>query len=220
MKILAIADEPSSLLWGEQVRRELSDVDLILSAGDLPASYLSYLTCFTNAPIVYVRGNHDDSFSSRPPEGCLCCEDTVVSVRGLRVLGLGGSMRYRPDGTNMFTEKEMERRIRSLRFLLRQTRGFDILLAHAPIRGVGDQEDLCHQGFTCFGPFLDSYRPALMLHGHVHQAYTAWFQREREYHGIPVVNVWEKYKFDFDPPTQPKPTLCGAWMLKRASEIR
>ena len=62
MKILAIADEPSNRLWSEQCREALRGVDLILSAGDLPGTYLSYLTCFTNAPIVYVRGNHDDRY--------------------------------------------------------------------------------------------------------------------------------------------------------------
>ena len=221
MRILAIADEPSQKLWGEQVRRELDGVDLILSAGDLPTRYLTYLTCFTSAPIVYVRGNHDDALINQPPEGCLCAEDTVVEVKGVRILGLGGSMRYRPDGQNMFTEQEMIARIRKLRFRLKMTGGFDILLAHAPIRGVGDQEDLCHQGFACFGSLLDVYHPALMLHGHVHQSYTAWFQREREYHGIPVVNAWTSYVLDL-PDLSPErtPTRLGHRMLRKASEFR
>ena len=107
MRILAIADEPSPKLWGERVKQELEGIDLILSAGDLPARYLSYLTCFTSAPIVYVRGNHDDHYAQVAPEGCLCAEDTVVQARGIRILGLGGSMRYRPDGKNMYSEKEM-----------------------------------------------------------------------------------------------------------------
>ncbi|MCR5369788.1 MAG: metallophosphoesterase, partial [Clostridium sp.] len=125
MRILAIADEPSPRLWGERVRQELEGIDLILSAGDLPARYLSYLTCFTSAPIVYVRGNHDDIYEENPPEGCICAEDTVVEVNGVRILGLGGSMRYRRDGSNMYSEQEMSARIRKLRFRLRMTGGFD-----------------------------------------------------------------------------------------------
>ena len=54
MRILAIADEPSPRLWGELCREALRDVDIILSAGDLPAKYLSFLTCFTNAPMTTV----------------------------------------------------------------------------------------------------------------------------------------------------------------------
>ena len=69
MRILAIADEPSPRLWGELCRDALRDVDIILSAGDLPAKYLSFLTCFTDAPIIYVYGNHDDRYEKEPPEG-------------------------------------------------------------------------------------------------------------------------------------------------------
>ena len=117
MRILAIADEPSPRLWGDLCREALRGVDIILSAGDLPAKYLSFLTCFTNAPIVYVPGNHDDRYESEPPEGCLCADGTVVQVKGVRIFGLGGSIRYRPDGKHMYTEKEMASRISSFRRL-------------------------------------------------------------------------------------------------------
>ena len=113
MRILALSDEPSQRLWGDLCRQSLAGVDLILSAGDLPAKYLSFLTCFTDAPIVYVPGNHDDRYLKEPPEGCLCADNKLVMVRGVRILGLGGSRRYRPDGWYMYTEKEMRRRIRT-----------------------------------------------------------------------------------------------------------
>ncbi len=221
MRILAIADEPDQRLWGERCRDLLADVDLILSAGDLPASYLSYLTCFTNAPIVYVCGNHDDSYQKKPPEGCLCAENRVVQVKGVRILGLGGSNRYRPDGLNMYTEKEMSSRIRGLRFLLRSTGGFDILLTHAPLRGCGDQDDLAHRGFSCFGSLLEKHRPAVMIHGHVHRSYTAWFKREREYQGIPVINAWSSYIFDLpEIKNRREPTRRGLRLMRKASEIK
>ena len=113
MRILAIADEPSKRLWGDLCREALSGVDLILSAGDLPAKYLSFLTCFTDAPIVYVRGNHDDRYEKEPPEGCLCADGKIIQVSGVRILGLGGSIRYRPDGVNMFSEKEIPPSLKS-----------------------------------------------------------------------------------------------------------
>ena len=220
MRVLAIADEPSPKLWGERVKQELAGIDLILSAGDLPARYLSYITCFTSAPIVYVRGNHDDRYADQPPEGCICAEDAVVQVNGVRILGLGGSMRYRPDGKNMYSEKEMAERIRKLRFRLRMTGGFDVLLAHAPIRHCGDQEDLCHQGFVCLGHLLDKHKPAIMIHGHVHQSYTAFFQRERDYNGVPVVNAFTSYIFDLPETPNPKsPTRLGRRYLRKTSEL-
>ena len=218
MRILAISDEPSERLWGERCREALSGVDLILSAGDLPASYLSYLTCFTNAPVIYVHGNHDDRYAQKPPEGCLCADGKIMQIKGVRILGLGGSVRYRPDGVNMYSEKEMAARIRSLRRRLHFTGGFDILLTHAPIRGVGDQDSVSHRGFECFGPLLDRYSPAVMIHGHMHQAYTAFFQRQREYNGIPVINASTAYEFDLpETPNKKEPTRYGLRLMEKAA---
>ena len=221
MRILALSDEPSQRLWGELCREALSGVDLILSAGDLPAKYLSFLTCFTNAPIVYVPGNHDDRYLKEPPEGCLCADDRIVMVKGVRILGLGGSLRYRPDGIYMYSEKEMNRRISALRGKIRSAGGFDILLAHAPIRGVGDQEDLCHRGFECFGPLLDQWHPAVMVHGHVHQSYAGpYFHRELSWNGIPVINASTSYEFDLpDTPDRKEPTRRGLRQLQKSSQL-
>ena len=220
MRILALADEPSDRLWSDRCRDALSGIDLILSAGDLPSSYLSFITCFTNAPVVYVHGNHDDKYAQKPPEGCLCADGKVVQLKGVRILGLGGSLRYRPDAVNMYSEQEMEDRIRSLRWNLRSTGGFDILLTHSPIRGVGDQEHISHRGFECFGPLLDKYRPAVMIHGHVHQAYSAFFQRQRDYHGIPVINASTSYVFDLpDTPDRKEPSRRGLRIMEKASRF-
>ena len=220
MRILAVSDEPSDRLWGAQCREALSGADLILSAGDLPASYLSYLTCFTSAPVLYVHGNHDDAYLKNPPEGCLCVDGKILMVKGVRILGLGGSFRYRPDAVNMYTEQEMASRIKSLRRKLRATGGFDILLTHAPIRGVGDEDHPSHRGFECFGPFLDRYRPAVMVHGHMHQAYSAFFRRERDYHGIPVINASTSWQFDLpETPDRREPSRRGLRIMEKAARF-
>ena len=221
MRILAIADEPSPRLWGNLCREALSSVDLILSAGDLPSKYLCFLTCFTDAPIVYVHGNHDDRYAKEPPEGCLCADGKVVLVKGVRILGLGGSIRYRPDGEHMYSEKEMACRIASLKRQMRSAGGFDILLTHSPIRHFGDQDDFAHRGFECFGPLLDTWHPAVMVHGHVHQAYTgSHFVRERDWHGVPVINASMAYEFDLpETPDRKEPTRLGRRMLERNSRL-
>ncbi len=220
MRILVLADEPSSKLWGDRCRESLSGVDLILSAGDLPAPYLSFLTCFTSAPIYYVHGNHDDKYEQNPPEGCLCIDGRIAEFRGVRILGLGGSIRYRPDAVNMYTEEEMAARIASLRRKLRATGGFDILLTHSPIRGVGDQDTHTHRGFACFASLLDRYHPAVMVHGHVHQAYSPFFQRQREYHGIPVINASTCWEFDLpETPNRKEPSSRGLRIMKKASRF-
>ena len=220
MRILAISDEPSQKLWGSRCREALEGVDLILSAGDLPPSYLSFLTCFTSAPVIYVHGNHDDIYEKKPPEGCLCADGKILLIGGVRILGLGGSFRYRPDCVNMYTEPEMQSRILNLRRKLRATGGFDILLTHAPIRGIGDEDHPSHRGFECFGPLLDRYRPAVMVHGHMHQAYTAFFQRERTYNGVPVINASTEYAFDLpETPDRREPTSRGIRIMEKMSRF-
>ena len=92
MKILAISDVPSKLLWDESVRKRLEGIDLILSCGDLPKKYLEYLTNFTTAPILYVHGNHDGSYKESEPGGCICVDDAVYVWKGLRIMGLGGAI--------------------------------------------------------------------------------------------------------------------------------
>ena len=220
MRILVLADEPVQRLWSEYGMDTLQKADLILSCGDLPSSYLSYITCFSSAPLVYVHGNHDHSYDKKPPEGCINAEGHVVMVKGIRILGLGGSMRYRPDQPCMFSEREMSQRIRRLRRELKRTGGFDLLLAHSPVAGLGDQPDLPHRGFECFGTLLSEYRPRVMFHGHVHQSYTGGsFVRERNWEGIPVINACDSYTYDWPDDWQPatSPTWIGRRILARNS---
>ena len=195
MKILALSDTPDKMLWDYLDRRLLEGVELVLSCGDLPAEYLSFLTCFTDAPILYVCGNHDTGYEKKPPEGCICIDDTLYIHNGVRILGLGGSMRYKA-GSCMYTEREMRHRVHRLAPKLMWHRGFDILVAHAPVRGIGDQEDLPHQGFEVFRDLADKYAPRYIIHGHVHQEYSPEFHREREYGDTKIINAYKRFFID------------------------
>ena len=96
MKILAIADEESKYLWDYFEKSKLEGIDLIISCGDLDPRYLSFLATFTSAPVLYVHGNHDDKYERIPPDGCICIDDKIYVHEGVRIMGLGGSMRYKP----------------------------------------------------------------------------------------------------------------------------
>ena len=170
MKILVLADTESSSLWDFFDKRKLEGVDLILSCGDLEPDYLSFLATFSQVPILYVHGNHDDIYAKKPPEGCICIEDDIYVYKGIRILGLGGSFRYKP-GIHQYSEWEMTRRIQKLWFRLKRRRGFDILLTHAPAYQINDDDDLPHHGFQCFRSLLEKYQPKYFIHGHVHLNY-------------------------------------------------
>lgn len=192
MRILVIADEPSKWLWDFYEEGKLDNIDLILSCGDLPAEYLSFLVTFSNCPLLYVSGNHDH-YDRHPPEGCICIEDQVYEYEGVRILGLGGSMRYKPGQSNQYTEKEMRKRVFKMLLSIRRKKGFDILLTHAPAKGLGDMDDMPHRGFQVFLELLDKYHPKYFFHGHVHMNYGSKIKRELEYMDTKVVNAFEKY---------------------------
>ena len=192
MKILCIADEELTIFWDSYVPGRLKEYDLILSSGDLKAAYLSFIVTMARAPLMYVHGNHDTGYAVTEPEGCDSIDGEMVEYRGLRILGLGGCLWYRP-GAHQYSEKEMRKRIWKLRWQIAKYGGVDIVVTHAPPRGVGDGEDRAHQGFESFLELMDTYRPRYLLHGHVHLSYGRDRTREREYHDTKVINVCEKY---------------------------
>ena len=198
MKILLLADQADPTLWEHLNRKKLEGVELILSCGDLPAEYLSFLTCFSNAPILYVHGNHDGKYAKKPPEGCICIEDTIFVHEGVRILGLGGSMRY-SRGEHQYTQKQMTQRVNKLRFKLWQSKGVDILLTHSPAWQLGDDTDLAHQGFVAFRDFIEKYHPQVLAHGHVHQSYHFDFVRVRDHEGTQIINACGSYLLELEP---------------------
>ena len=162
MKILTLADVESKALWEYLDRDYLRSIDLILAAGDLKPDYLEFLSMYSPAEILHVYGNHDRTHGKRSPGGCVCVEDMIYNYKGIRVLGLGGSIRYKP-GPDQYTEQEMERRIKKLRRQLKKNGGFDILLTHSPARGLGDAEDPTHVGFECLKKLLKAESKQCLL---------------------------------------------------------
>lgn len=192
LKLLIVSDVEDEYLWNLG-RDEVPEVDLILSCGDLDPDYLQYLVTMFNCTLLYVHGNHDTKYDSRPPLGCVCADDKVINFRGLRILGLGGSYKYR-DGKYMYTEREMMWRfVRALPGIICNG-GVDILLTHAPARGIGDMEDIAHRGFTAFGKIIKWLRPKYHFHGHVHRSYgTAYVSKQTRPNGTVVINGCRKH---------------------------
>ena len=85
MRILVVADEECKYFWDYYQPGRLKEYDLILSCGDLKSEYLSFLVTMGRAPVLYVHGNHDIHYEQRPPEGCICIEDTVYKHGDLRI---------------------------------------------------------------------------------------------------------------------------------------
>lgn len=196
MRVLAVADRPSEYLWGPGVTEGLRGIDLILSCGDLDPLYLSFLATFTNAPVLYVHGNHDGGYDQTPPEGCICVDDKLYIWKGVRILGLGGSIRYNGESRYQYTQGQMRRRVWRQLLPLRKAGGVDIVLTHAPALGLGDGIDHAHVGFKAFAELIDRWQPAYFLHGHTHLTYSSGRERLRLQGETKVINAYERYVFD------------------------
>lgn len=190
--ITCISDDEDQLLYSSNVKNILKDTDFIISAGDLKKEYLEYIVTMTNKPLFYIPGNHDNKYLENPPEGCICIDDDLITYEGIRILGLGGSIRYSGDHYQ-YTEIQMKRRIKKLRYKILKAGGVDIIVTHAPIKGYGDLADYAHQGFECFLKLLEDEKPKFWFYGHVHSSYDPLIQRVHAYKNTMIVNVSGRY---------------------------
>jgi Icc-related predicted phosphoesterase len=197
MRILAIADEEVPQFYDFYRDGVFDGYDMILACGDLSRRYLEFIATMARCPVYYVRGNHDEDFGYYAPGGCICIEDRVHICNGIRVLGLGGSYRYR-DGTNFYTEKQMVKRIKKLWFSLWHHKGFDILLTHAPAYQLNDMDNLSHRGFECFIELMDKYAPKYFIHGHVHRNYGIDIPQKCKYNNTTVINACGYCVIEYD----------------------
>jgi Icc-related predicted phosphoesterase len=177
MKILAISDQVEERLYSPTVKIFFNDVDLLIGCGDLPYEYLEYLLCVLNVPLVYVPGNHDPVYAENNPrsrvEGGSNIDLKSMRIKGLLVAGLGGSIRYRPDGVNQYSQNEMYLRSLLLFFPLlwnriRFGRAADILVTHSPPAGIHDDNDRAHSGLRAINMLMTLFKPRYLLHGHTY----------------------------------------------------
>ncbi|MCA9952815.1 MAG: metallophosphoesterase [Anaerolineales bacterium] len=180
MKILAVSDRVVDHIYCSNLRQKYPDIDLVVGCGDLPLYYLDFLFSALEAPLVYVRGNHDkaeqylaDNRVITEIEGATNLHGRTANIEGHLLAGLEGSMRYRPNRPYMYTESEMRGQIAKLipRLLLnrqRYGRYLDVLVTHSPPFGIHDKPDLPHTGFKVFLTFMQLFKPRHLLHGHIH----------------------------------------------------
>lgn len=203
MRILAIADAVSPLVYSERFPHNLPPFDLVLSAGDMPGHVLEFIATRLRVPPVYVIGNHgnawmrsaDDPDTVRLPGGCENAHRRLIRIQGVRVAGVEGSARYRP-GPHQYSAAAMYGHVLALtpRLLLGRRRGepaAHVLLTHAPPCGPHEGEDYPHRGIAAFNAFHRRWRPLLHVHGHVH---LSGANAPRSYvtpEGVLVVNAYE-----------------------------
>jgi len=177
VKILVLSDEVVERLYSLCTNGHFSDIELILGCGDLPYPYLENLLTFLNIPLLYVPGNHDPTYNPDNPlaraEGAFNLDLKLARHKNLLIGGFGGSIRYRPDGTNQYTQSEAYFRAFQLlpRLFLNKAkygRALDILISHSPPYGIHDEDSQAHQGLKAINWLLRVATPRYHFHGHTH----------------------------------------------------
>lgn len=156
-----------------------------------------------NKRCYYVKGNHDIIYKKNPPLGCVDIDGKVIDHRGIKILGLEGCMWYGGRGVE-YTEQQMWWKISKLKFQIWRKGGVDIILAHAPPKGIHDGRDVCHTGFKCFLKLIKKYKPQYFIHGHTHMSYGYSQKRIVEVGGTKVINVEGYYIFEVEPKIKKK----------------
>ena len=198
MRILAVSDVEDEAITASLPARA-GTVDLVLGCGDLTYDYLDFVATAVAAPIRAVHGNHDvpleqlDDPAIRTWWDGIDLHGRVVSIDGVLVGGLQGSPRY-SDGP--FQSGELDMWLAILRMAPRlivnrllRGRFLDILVTHAPPRGIHDRTDRAHLGFVAFRTFLRWFHPRYHVHGHTH-VYDARTVTETRFGDTTVMNAY------------------------------
>ncbi len=208
MRVLAIADAVSPIIYSQNFPNNLPEFDLVVSAGDMPGHVLEFIATKLKIPPVYVLGNHANAYIRNSdtdevslPGGCINAHRRIVEINGILIAGIEGSARYRP-GPHQYTEWQMATMVRALtpRLLMnkwRKGRAVDILLTHAPPKGQHEGKDFPHRGVAAFNKFQKRWKPRIHIHGHVH---LNGANAPREYvteEGIRVINAFEFTLIEF-----------------------
>jgi Icc-related predicted phosphoesterase len=177
MKILAVSDQDVEQMYDLVPQGHFNDVGMIIGCGDLPNEYLEYLVTILNVDLFYVPGNHDQGTNPWSTDewaaGCTNLDLGTARACGLLLAGFGGSIRYRPDGANQYTQTGAFVRAAMLlpklwRNRLRYGKALDVLITHSPPYGIHDDESRAHRGLKAINWLLDYAKPRYHLHGHIH----------------------------------------------------
>ena len=199
VKILAVSDQVVERVYTLAVNGHFKDVELILGCGDLPYTYLEYIVTILSRPLYYVPGNHDPNFNPRDVrsrvEGGSNLDLKIVRCNQYLIGGFGGSVRYRPDGTNQYTQAEAFMRAyqmlpRLLFNRIRYGRALDILISHSPPFGIHDDNDPAHNGLKALNWLNRIARPRYHLHGHTHFYRNNIEEDESVVGGTTIINVY------------------------------
>jgi Icc-related predicted phosphoesterase len=207
MKILTLSDIVVESVYSTALAERARGVGMVLGCGDLPYYYLEFVVSLLNIPVFFVRGNHNrlmeyEGVGPRSePHGANDLHIRAAKQGKVLLAGVEGSLRYRP-GPFQYSQQEMwvcalRLAPKLLRNRLLYGKYLDILVTHAPPRGIHDDDDLPHRGIDAFRWLIRLFRPRYHFHGHIH-LYRSDTVRETQFGPTRVINAFGSGFYDVD----------------------
>ncbi|HBD96143.1 MAG: hypothetical protein A2015_07420 [Spirochaetes bacterium GWF1_31_7] len=213
MNILAISDWIDPLIYSEKLKYRMSDIDLIISCGDISVNYMDFVMSELNKPLLFVVGNHinpknytmsiGEKARVNIPSCFKNCHLKMHTINGVIISGFEGSVWYN-GGPFQYRQWEVFFKLLALipRLCINKLiygKYIDIFVAHSPPFKIGDLPDPCHNGLKAFNWFIKTFKPQFFIHGHVHLLDRNAI-REIQYHNTKVINCSGFYKIKIKEP--------------------
>ncbi len=173
IRFLAASDEMDRALEHEANRVGLGRLDGVIGCGDLSPEWLAFLADAFEAPLVYVRGNHDrgggweeeQRLAPRPLRSGGLTRLAGIPIAGLEWPGVEQRGNERHAGLAWRDALRIAWRRLPPRLVGRAQPL--VVISHAPPAGAGDTPaDPYHVGFGAYRWLLDRLQPPIWLHGH------------------------------------------------------
>ena len=140
------------------------DFDVCLLLGDHSNGDINMILQYIDKKKIYaLLGNHDNNYIDRFNLKNL--NGNIISINGVKILGIQGSYKYKPDDFPSYTQLE------SIKFLNEKEK-VDILVCHDAPYGLSEKNDAAHQGLFGILFYLFKNKVPYCIHGHLHTIYT------------------------------------------------
>lgn len=174
MKILAFSDLHGSAKQARELVTASAAADLVIGAGDFCSMRKGLdeamaLLAGIRAPMVLVPGNAEsvEELQSAADEGIAVLHGRGISIGGVKLFGLGGGVPPTPFGDWSWDLSED-----AARALLDGCEAADILITHAPPKGVADLTSQGQSvGSEAIAQAIGRVQPKLALCGHIHDSW-------------------------------------------------
>ncbi len=174
-KILILSDYENSTFFKNNADA-LSEIEFIISCGDLSAEYLEDIFNLLQKPLFYLKGNHGSKIKNRKIK---YIGNKVFSQSGFVIAGVDGIWQRNSQNMIKTTEKIMKYR-----------GNIDILVSHSPCEGIGDGTNY-HKGAPCLNKILRAKNIRYHFYGHNHLNYGG--VRYIEENGIKFYNAFDHF---------------------------